>query len=576
MSIPFEVDGVPALFAESSGPLRAGLVFRVGQADEPLARRGITHLIEHLALHDAGAAGHDHNGVTAPDFTVFLTQGTAEEVRSFLAGVGASLRDLPAGRLPVEKEILRAEEAAHHGDDEMPVRRYGARGYGLVAYPEFGLAGLGAEDLREWADRYVVRGNAALWITGPQLPDGLRLDLPEGERQAPPAAWAPLPVTPGHFPGPDGVVVWDTVVPRETTATVYTRLLSRELRRTLRHENGLSCTAAADHTPLADGTTRIVVLADALPDKQSLVLDGVTGVLDRLRRGEFGDADLTTVVEQHGDELAQADRRGDRAPRQAADLLLGRPPADLDTALAQVRAVTRADVTRVALAAFAAGLLQTPGDTTPGDGWTAVPAVSAEQVAGQAYPSLSVPAHHRVIVGDDGATLVEGGRLTTVRLDACAAVLAWPDGARHLIGADGSEIHLEPALFHGLAAALPDLDRRIPAGLRADMAPRDPKNIPRPRLVLPTVRLPEEPAAPSPSPAVGPPPSVRRKYLLNLALCAGVLLAVVTGVVDLAEIRWVTGTYPLAGLPAQLLAMGLVAARGGWALRELLRLREAR
>ncbi|WP_433789749.1 hypothetical protein [Actinoplanes sp. CA-252034] len=148
----------------------------------------------------------------------------------------------------MEKEILRTAAASRHGD-EMPVRRHGARGYGAAAFPEFGLAGLTADDLRVWADRHFVRGNAALWITGPHLPDGLRLDLPDGERQAPPAGSAPLPVTPGYLPGPDGAVVWDTVVPREIAATVYTGLLSRDLRRVLRQEGGLSYTAAADHTP---------------------------------------------------------------------------------------------------------------------------------------------------------------------------------------------------------------------------------------------------------------------------------------------------------------------------------------
>ncbi|MEU8665105.1 hypothetical protein AB0C31_51860, partial [Actinoplanes philippinensis] len=122
----------------------------------------------------------------------------------------------------------------------------------------------------------------------------------------------------------------------------------------------------------------------------------------------------------------------------------------------------------------------------------------------------------------------------------------------------GLHVPVAERLGQQSVAVQPDLDRRVPADLRADMAPRDPKNIPRPRLLLPTVRLPEEPAA--------PPPSVRRIYLLNLALCAAVLLAVVTGVVDLAEIRWVTGTYPFALPPAQLFAMGLVAARGAWAL----------
>ena len=45
-----EVDGVRTIWAEVPGPLRAGLVLRMGAADETLARRGAGHLLEHLAL----------------------------------------------------------------------------------------------------------------------------------------------------------------------------------------------------------------------------------------------------------------------------------------------------------------------------------------------------------------------------------------------------------------------------------------------------------------------------------------------------------------------------------------------
>jgi hypothetical protein len=42
------VDGVPAFWTHAGGGMAAGLVFRVGRADESLARGGVTHLIEHL------------------------------------------------------------------------------------------------------------------------------------------------------------------------------------------------------------------------------------------------------------------------------------------------------------------------------------------------------------------------------------------------------------------------------------------------------------------------------------------------------------------------------------------------
>ncbi len=58
-----EVDGVPTVWAPSEGELTAGLVFRVGRADETWARSGITHLVEHLALHASERPYVSQNGI---------------------------------------------------------------------------------------------------------------------------------------------------------------------------------------------------------------------------------------------------------------------------------------------------------------------------------------------------------------------------------------------------------------------------------------------------------------------------------------------------------------------------------
>lgn len=53
-----EVDGIPVLLAPSAGQMRAGLMFRVGRADETLATNGVTHLVEDLAPHRHGTADY--------------------------------------------------------------------------------------------------------------------------------------------------------------------------------------------------------------------------------------------------------------------------------------------------------------------------------------------------------------------------------------------------------------------------------------------------------------------------------------------------------------------------------------
>lgn len=85
-----EVDGIPTLFAYATGPMRAGLVFRVGVADETLAGAGITHLVEHLALHRQGLADYHFNGATKAAFTHFHVEGAEHEIVAYLDGVCTS------------------------------------------------------------------------------------------------------------------------------------------------------------------------------------------------------------------------------------------------------------------------------------------------------------------------------------------------------------------------------------------------------------------------------------------------------------------------------------------------------
>lgn len=153
----FEVDGVPAVAAKRSGPLTAGLVFRVGRADETLATAGITHLVEHLALHRFGVGEHHFNGATGADHTYFEMAGSEAEVVAFLAGVCASLGDLPMERLETEKSVLRTEEARRGGGGLLSRHRYGAQGYGLTDYLELGVPRLGPAEVAHWARTWFTR-----------------------------------------------------------------------------------------------------------------------------------------------------------------------------------------------------------------------------------------------------------------------------------------------------------------------------------------------------------------------------------------------------------------------------------
>jgi len=477
-----EVDGVPTLIAPTSGPMHAGLMFRVGRADETLPRTGLTHLLEHLVLHPLGLADYHYNGVTAPATTYFHMQGPEKDVASFLSGVCDTLQNLPMQRLETEKAILRTEWSSRsaHVTEPMALWRHGARDHGLISYPEWGLSMITPDDLRAWAARYFTRDNAVLWIAGDDVPQGLTLRLPGGVRHPVPTPSSTLPVTPAYFSGDSRAVVLDAVVRRRVAASVFTGVLERELFRGLRQEAGLSYTAGADYNPRGDGYAVITALADALPEKQDAVLGGFVDILAKMRVGRIDRADVDAVATKNADALTNAEVHAARLPTQAFSLLTGAPLVSTEELSGELKAVTAADVHEVAREALGSALLMVPdGRRADWAGFAEAPTTSERAVLGTPYKSLENPAV-RLLVGPEGVSMAGQDQAVTVRYDECAAVLGWPDGRRMLIGQDAVTVAVEPTMFAGAAAALPVIDAAVRPELRVAMPPRDPDAIPRP------------------------------------------------------------------------------------------------
>jgi predicted Zn-dependent peptidase len=476
-----DVDGVPTLLAPTAGPLRAGLTFRVGTADETLARSGITHLLEHLALAPLGLADHHFNGATAPTFTSFYMQGSEQDIAGFLGTVCRTIHDLPLDRLEVEKEILRTEWSSRGNSTvgDIPLWRHGSRDHGLTSYPEFGLTALTGDDLRYWAAHWFTRENAVLWIAGDRVPAGLRLPLPAGVRRPVPAASSALPQTPAYFPNGSRAVVLDSVVRRRTAASVFAGVLERELYRSLRQEDGLSYAINTSYQPRGDGHATLRALADALPEKQDALLGGFVDVLATLRVGRIEQADLDAAVAKREDGLATAEVDADRLPGAALNLLTGEPHLTVDELRAELKAVTLADLHQVAQEVTGSALLMVPeGHTADWAGFAEAPTRSTHTVTGTGYRERQGNGELRV--GVDGVSYVGPGGPLTVRYAECAALLAWPDGARRLVGYDAIAMQIEPTLFDLHPGAIGVIDQQIPADRRVPMPARPPERIPQP------------------------------------------------------------------------------------------------
>ncbi|MFD5690387.1 M16 family metallopeptidase [Streptomyces rubiginosohelvolus] len=483
-----EVDRIPTLLAPTSGggPVTAGLYFRVGAADETLATAGLTHLVEHLALHRHGVSDLHYNGSTAATHTHFVVSGTAEEVVAYLNGVCASLRDLPVERLATEREILRTEQAGRSRgpNHQLPLWRYGARGYGLVSYPEYGTLHLTADAVRDWAATWFTRDNAVLWITGDTVPEGLDLTLPAGRRQPLPAPTSALPVTPAYLTGGSGGVVLDGIVRRSTAAALFAEVLSRALFTDLRQKGGYSYTADCGYHPRDADHATITAFADALPQKQDAVVGGFIDVLARLRAGTIAQAELDSARAKFLKQYEIPDVGGAALPSHALNVLTGHENLTPDEHRAHLADVTVEDLRDVARELYDSALIQVPGRGVDWAGFTEAP-----QWSGPSFGPEPLGTVHRsrasdavsLAVGREAVTLSTPRGRISVRYDACAAMRVFPDGARHLIGFDAFVVEVEPTLY---AKLTPDrmavIDAAVPAAAVVPMPERDPDEIPQP------------------------------------------------------------------------------------------------
>lgn len=478
---PQLVDGVPVYVAHrGDGPCAGGVLFRVGMVDEEPRWRGASHLVEHLVLAPLAGRTSHYNGETTIDTTGFHIQGTSTEVVDFLGQVCASLAHLPTADLEKEKSILRTEEAGRSRSvtDSLGIFRFGARSYGRSALPEWGVPGLGAEDLRRWVQHYFTSGNAVCWIVADDLPAGLRLVLPQGERRPAPPPTSALPQTPAYYAGGSGLIAWSSVVERSTASVVLAQMVRRDLFRSLRTEAGLSYDVNGAYQPRSGDVADLLLSADALEEKQDAALGTFLRALTRMKVGRLEAEDLEAVRTERLALYERADLQRLTLGTRAYDALIGYPRTPATELVAELRALTLADVAAVGQRAYATGLLRVPaGRGAENAGFVRAPDTSPTGVDGQRYTGHQDPAV-TMTVGPFGVSWSNGERFATVPYADCEALLVYPDGARQLVGGDGMNVAVEPNLYAGLAAAVPMIDAAVPRSAHV-LVPRDAEDVPQ-------------------------------------------------------------------------------------------------
>ncbi len=485
-----EVDQVVTIWTDAPPPLRAGLLFRTGRADETLATAGQTHLIEHLALSSMGDISQNQNGFVGRAATGFFKMGQTEEVAAFLSGVTEALTSLTCDRLESEKQILRAENAARKYDfhANLLTWRYGAVGYGLLGMQELGIRRATLEQLHEYAAQRFTKGNAVLWMSEPP-PSDLKLNLPHGKRHPLP----PLTPIQDTFPcwfmdNACGGIALGATVPRVSASSVFCEIALRRLRSQLRTTRTISYAPHVVYEPLNAETAHLVLYADSDKERRKELAEIFGEVLS-----EFGEVNESEVeparkrirenwIGAHGPQAES--RMLIETLRATMDWILGKEYESTELLTSQLESVTLDDVLAFNREMQATAMFALPGEAAlqPCFGQRASRS-TAPVVKGRKILSVDAPVQRtRLVHSQDGVSLLfPNGSHCTVRYAELAGALYFEDGCVILIGRDSAEVRVEPTLWRGGQGLCREIRERVPEQLVLERRSRPANAIPKPR-----------------------------------------------------------------------------------------------
>jgi tetratricopeptide (TPR) repeat protein len=473
-----DVDGVPVFWVQGMPgvPFLAGLVCRVGWSDETLRTRGLTHLVEHLALPSSAPSSVDFNGTVDNTTTEFWFSGDRADVLRLVGETCRMLTDLPLQRLERERRILRAEAAqrsSSHVTHALSLR-FGAGGHGLGLFDELGLDWVGRTEVTAWATERFTRASVAVYMSAPPAEDVV-IALPEGRRRAA-VAVAPIPYVayPSVYPyGPEGGVGVAYVAPRthETMATLW--ILERRIKQHLRERAGMSYGVESWFEPLTADLAHVAIWADCVDVNADAVRGGTLAALDEL-------ASRGPRVEELEESLADFRRRmldplslPGLAYYHAASELIGHHVESREEAYALRAGVGKDNVARTAREIFDSLLLVIPATATPPAGrFTPYPVDSPQRVEGRRFRRRGLPFRRRenereLVLGHDGVTLYGDDYVRTVMFDSCVACER-VDESRALWSRDGFRVWIDPAIWRKGEEIVRAVDTRVPANVVID------------------------------------------------------------------------------------------------------------
>jgi zinc protease len=466
-----EIDGVPVFSLDVPGPLQCMLAFRVGVVDETLPIRGITHLVEHLAMYPLMQSGSSHskeriNARVEALRTRFFATGTLEELKNFLHDLCQSLRSLPLDRLDGERKVLRTEGANRTGGSVKAcwTWRFGPSGLGLCDWEEFGLRWLGPADVERWAGEWFTAQNAVLWLSGP-VPEGLTLELPSGKRKQLPAQ-RPLPyTTPAMYQQGDRFALLHMLGPRTSPFMLSSFILNMRLRDRIRQRESLAYEVRANYLPLDKDTAEVTAFADSLQASSKAAADAMAEETRRL--GEEGPqpAELEIVRAERRRAMENPESGFGRLDASAISELEGRDSRP-DVVDAEIESVTPEAMAQVVKASYTSAFLSLPQDVPMSvPGFTPIPLTSGRRYKGVQVLGMPGAGHSDVIdLSTEGISVTFPNRsYVGMAWNEIAAALWWADGRRTLFNVEGAGINFNPEKWREAPTVLGALQAHVPA-----------------------------------------------------------------------------------------------------------------
>lgn len=301
-------NGILTSSASVPGRCYGSIAFGVGTRDEPVAHRGISHLILHLietamepALIPADAA-LDEGALT------FSASGTTAQVLRFfetLSDAVLALGSVSSFELSRAKRLLELEDPGSVASPGVDMRtfRYGLGELGRAGFGEPGASEIGKKDVSRWAATWLTAENAAVALTKP-ITASFDLDLPSGPKPFRGTAVA-RPGTPTLIASENAGIGASIVLP-STGAQELGTAVHLALRDRLRVEAGLAYSVDFDLTRVSDTESALTysfepALAD-IPEGVRALVHGLQDIAD-----EGVSAAVLTLAVEHARLAAASD-----------------------------------------------------------------------------------------------------------------------------------------------------------------------------------------------------------------------------------------------------------------------------